>query len=161
MTILKLIRKQEVYSRNKKIISKSPDDTMSTAFELGSQIQGHCLIGLSGELGVGKTVFAKGLAKGLGVKELITSPTFLGISEYYSGKYPFIHMDFYKKAVSLNDINSYLKKNAVVLIEWVENFSLVFNQELKLDINVYIEYLKDKQGDFLNNERQISLCYTK
>ena len=144
-----------MYNHRIEKISKSSNDTFSIAFELASNIKYPCLIGLTGDLGTGKTVFAKGIGKNLGVKELITSPTFLGISEYYSGIVPFIHMDFYKKVVSLDRINSYLTKNAVVLIEWMENFTSVFNQEIKLDVSVYIQYLKDKNGNILENERQI------
>lgn len=148
-----------MYSRKKTIskITKDPDETFNLGYELSAQIKLPGLIGITGELGVGKTVFAKGFAAGLGVKELVTSPTFLGISEYYSGKIAFIHMDFYKKVVSLENINPYLKKNAVVLIEWVENFTSVFNQEIKPDVRVYIQYLKDKENNILNNERQIRI----
>lgn len=116
-------------------------------------VKGPLVIGLNGQLGVGKTVFVKGFASGLGQKELITSPTFLGISEYYSGKTPFIHMDFYKKVSCKEIIDSYLKKGSIVLIEWAENFKGVFNKELPVGISVYIQYLKDE------NERGISVIY--
>ena len=140
-------------------ISKSPEDTFNIGFELGASIKNiPLLIGLTGEMGSGKTVFAKGLAEGLGVKELITSPTFLGISECYSGRLPFIHMDFYKKVSTQEIIDFYLKKNSVILIEWIENFSLVFtNKPLKPDIRVYIQFIKDKTGSYFENERQIML----
>ena len=134
--------------------SLSPQDTFNIAKDLVLRIKnGPFLIGLNGELGVGKTVFSKGFAEGLGLKELVTSPTFLGISEYYSGKIPFIHMDFYKKVSPIEVIDSYLKKDSVVLIEWVENFKQVFNKELPLNISVYIQYGKNK------NEREISMLY--
>ena len=130
-------------------ISKSINDTFDIAKKLGKDLKPPVLIGLSGELGSGKTVFAKGLAEALNVKELITSPTFLGINEYYSGTYPFIHMDFYKKVVSLKIIEMYLQKPSIVLIEWVENFQSVFNEKLNLNVSVQIQYLSNA------NERQI------
>ncbi len=136
-------------------ISKSPDDTFKIASELALTINKPVLIGLSGEMGAGKTVFAKGFAHGLDVKELITSPTFLGVSECYSGRMPFIHMDFYKKVIAKKDIEYYLEKKSVILIEWIENFNLVFSDNLSPQISVYIQYLKDKAGNYLNNERQI------
>lgn len=137
--------------------SKSPDDTVNNARELANKINKPVLIGLIGELGVGKTVFAKGIAFGLGVKELVTSPTFLGISEYYSGRLPFIHMDFYKKVQKKENIESYLDNGSVVLIEWMENYSLLFSNRLNLDISVYIEYVKNEHEIFLENERTITI----
>lgn len=140
-----------------RIISKSPNETFNIACEVGSKVQGPMLIGLSGELGSGKTIFAKGLAEGLGVKELITSPSFLGISESYSSKYPFVHMDFYKKVTSKKDIDLYLKKKSVVVIEWIENYKQVFKEEINLDMSVHIQYLNDGP----ESQREIAIeCYT-
>ena len=136
-------------------ISNSSEETFQIAFELASKINKSCLIGLTGELGAGKTCFAKGFAEGLGVKELVTSPTFLGISESYSGRLPFIHMDFYKKVIPKNLIDQFQKNNGVVLIEWVNNFEEVFKEKLNPDINVLIQYLKDKEGLILENKREI------
>ncbi len=136
-------------------ISNSPEETFQIAFELASDINAPCLIGLTGEIGAGKTYFAKGFAEGLWVKELITSPTFLGISESYSGRLPFIHMDFYKKVVPKSLIEHFQKNKAVVLIEWVDNFEAVFKEKLNLDISVLIQYLKDKEGLILENKREI------
>lgn len=68
-------------------------------------------------------------------------------------------MDFYKKVASKKIIDTYLNNKAVVLIEWIENFKEVFNQELIIDLSVYIQYLKDKEGNILENERQIIIKY--
>ena len=140
-------------------ISKNENETFNVAKELALKISDPLLIGLQGELGSGKTIFAKGIAEGLNVKELITSPTFLGVNEYYSGKLPFIHMDFYKKVVPREIIRSYLTKGSVVLIEWIENFANVFKENLNLNISVYIQSLKDKEGNILNNERHIAIDF--
>ncbi len=138
-----------------KKVSNSPEETFQIAFELALKIKDSCLIGLTGEMGAGKTCFAKGFAEGLGVKELITSPTFLGISESYSGKLPFIHMDFYKKVVPKNLIEYFQKNKGIILIEWVNNFETVFKEKLNLDISVLIQYLKDKEGLIFDNKREI------
>src|SRR3990167_2563317 len=98
-------------------LSKSPDDTFQIAYKVALKINAPRLIGLFGELGTGKTLFVKGFANGLGVQELVTSPTFLGISEYYSGKDTLVHMDFYKKVQEEKLIKEYLKKPSIVLIE--------------------------------------------
>lgn len=143
MTIQKSLKGQMNCNRNLKEaikISTNPEKTFSIALEISRGLKSASLIGLSGELGVGKTVFAKGIAKGLGVKELVTSPTFLGISEYYSGRLPFIHMDFYKKVVTPDTIKHYLDTNSVVLIEWIENFYEVNPSILDIDIEVQINY---------------------
>ena len=132
-------------------LSKNPEETFKIAYDLAVKVDKPLLIGLTGELGTGKTIFAKGFAEGFGVKELVTSPTFLGISEYYSGLLPFIHMDFFKKIATKESIQSYLEKS-VVLIEWIENFNDVFKDKLKPDIFVYIQYLN-------NSERQITIDF--
>ena len=141
----------------KKLITYSPDETFEIAKEIASKIKEPILVGISGELGSGKTIFAKGFAAGLGIVELVTSPTFLGISEYYSGRIPFIHMDFYKKVFDLENILSYEKKGGIVLIEWVSNFDLIFEREINLDLSVYIQFIKDNNGDILDSERQITI----
>ena len=141
-------------------ISECVEDTLNIAYDLALKINKPTLIGLSGDLGVGKTVFAKGFAEGLSIKELITSPTFLGISECCSGRMPFIHMDFYKKVIPKNKIEYYLKKGSVVLIEWIENFQGIFNENLNPDISVYIHYLRNIGNNYINNERQIKIEFT-
>ncbi|MBI3590336.1 MAG: tRNA (adenosine(37)-N6)-threonylcarbamoyltransferase complex ATPase subunit type 1 TsaE [Candidatus Melainabacteria bacterium] len=138
-------------------VSNNPEETFQMGKELALKINSPVLIGLSGELGSGKTVFAKGFASGLEVKELITSPTFLGISESFSGRLPFIHMDFYKKVVTKDMIQFYMDKKSVVLIEWFENFVDVFKEELDLDMRMYIQYLKDTGGNIIDNMRQIQI----
>ena len=138
-----------------KKVSSSSEETFKIAFDLAVNINTPCLIGLVGELGAGKTCFAKGFAEGLGVKDLVTSPTFLGVSESYSGRIPFIHMDFYKKVIPENLIEQFQKSKGVVLIEWINNFEEVFNKKLKMDISVLIQYLKDKEGLSLENKREI------
>ena len=139
----------------KKLITSSPDETFEIANDIALKVKNPLLIGLSGELGTGKTVFAKGFAAGLGVTDLVTSPTFLGISEDYSGRIPFIHMDFYKKVLDPENILLYLGKGTVVLIEWIGNFDLIFDREIDLDLSVYIQFLKDNDGNIKEAERQV------
>jgi len=134
-------------------ISKTESETQQIGKDLATKITSPLVVGLSGEMGTGKTIFAKGLASGLGVKELVTSPTFLGVSEYYSGRMPFVHMDFYKKITPLNIVKQFLEKGAVILIEWFENYSLVLDEKLEPDLRVYIQYLNE--GSNLTNKRKI------
>ncbi len=139
------------------IITKSPNDTFQVGKEIGLKITKPTLIGMHGNLGTGKTVFAKGVAEGLEVKELINSPTFLGINENFSGRLPFIHMDFYMKVHKNETVKSYFENGSVILIEWVENFNKSFVTPLDTNINVYIDYVKDKNGNIVENERQLKI----
>lgn len=143
--------------KTQNIISQSEEDTFKAGYELGKEISEKVIIGLHGNLGAGKTVFVKGLAEGLEVKELINSPTFLGINENYSGRLPLIHMDFYMKVQKEELVRSYLKANSVIAIEWIENFNTIFQADLKPNINVFIEYIRDKENKNLDNERQIKI----
>ena len=77
------------------IISASEDETLSVASELGSSSRPGTIITLSGELGTGKTLMAKGIAKGLGIKDDLTSPTF-SLFEIYEGTLPLYHFDLYR-----------------------------------------------------------------
>lgn len=146
------------FNPNKEIVTRNPEETFNIGFELGKTISPPFLIGLNGELGTGKTVFTKGIAKALGVEELITSPTFLGVSECYSGKYPFIHMDFFMKVVDKNKVDFYLKKDSIVIIEWIKNYELVFYEKLITNLNVQIEYIFNKVSQN-ENERHLILDF--
>lgn len=141
--------------KSKEFVSKSCKQTINFAKEFAKKISPPSLIGISGDLGSGKTVFVKGLALGLGITDLITSPTFLGISESSSCNFPFIHMDFYKKVVPKVIIDEYLENVSVVIIEWIENYFSVFHKDLKTDYLVSIQYLKDKKGVLKKNQRLI------
>ncbi len=165
MTILRNLKKLKVFSHDELVsdhfmkhllkISESASETQDIGRELGVKLSSPVIVGLSGEMGTGKTVFTKGFAHGLGVKELITSPTFLGVSEYYSGRMSFVHMDFYKKVTPLKIIKNFFRNGAVILIEWFENYSIAFNEKLETDIRVYIQYLNENGGDNSANKRKI------
>jgi tRNA threonylcarbamoyladenosine biosynthesis protein TsaE len=97
------------------------------------------VICLEGDLGSGKTMFAKGFAQALGIKENITSPTFNIIKEYYSGEMPFFHMDVYRLDGNVGDIGieEYYKKDGVCLIEWADTIRDYLPEE-RLDIKIKV-----------------------
>ena len=100
--------------------SHSPEETFDYGSKLAPLLQPGDLISLTGDLGAGKTVFTKGLAKGLGVKENITSPTFIIISEY-AGRLPFYHFDVYRlHSDELTDLGyeDYFYGAGVTVVEW-------------------------------------------
>ena len=109
------------------LISNSPEETFHLGERLGQKLKGGEVICLYGELGAGKTVFAKGLGKGLGVKEEITSPTFTLIQEYNSSLkngLKLIHMDLYRlqypEEAETIGVFDYFQEDYVCLMEWAE-----------------------------------------
>lgn len=103
------------------IESWSPEKTYEMAVKLGEEAKPSTVYCLIGDLGVGKTVFTKGFAKGLGIEEHITSPTFTIVNEY-DGRLPFYHFDVYRIAdpeemyeVGFED---YINGEGVCFIEW-------------------------------------------
>ncbi len=102
-------------------ISKNVEDTYELANKIASKLYGGDIILLNGDLGAGKTTFTKGLAKALGVEEVVTSPTFTFMKEYH-GRIPLYHFDMYR--VEDEDelyelgLNEYLYMQGVCVIEW-------------------------------------------
>ena len=108
--------------------SSSSNETMKFAETLAKKLSKPEIILLSGDLGAGKTTFAKGLAKGLGIKNNITSPTFTILNEYTEGKLPLYHFDMYRltsaeDAYALGFETYFNQKNlpGIVIVEWAEN----------------------------------------
>src|SRR5438046_644527 len=77
-------------------ISRSPEDTQRLGETWGRSARAGLVIGLTGDLGAGKTELVKGLARGLGVKTQVHSPTFALIHEYTDGRLPLFHVDLYR-----------------------------------------------------------------
>lgn len=102
-----------------KYISKNEMDTIELAENIESEKFPNMIICLDGELGSGKTIFTKGIAKAMGITETITSPTFTIIKEY-NGELPLYHMDVYRLDGNTDGvgIEEYFEKGGVVVIEW-------------------------------------------
>lgn len=106
------------------VISKSAEETFAAGKRLAGELTVGDVIGVSGDLGAGKTVFCRGVAVGLGVKSAeVTSPTF-SIAHEYSGKVEVLHFDFYRVsgAEEVQGIgwDDYLERQAVIMVEWPE-----------------------------------------
>ena len=108
-------------------ITNSPAETEKIGETLGKTIKPSSVIAYRGDLGAGKTAFTRGLARGLGSTELVTSPTYTIVNEYLGGRMPLFHFDMYRLASSddLWDIGweDYLERGGVCAVEWSENVS--------------------------------------
>ena len=106
-------------------ISNSPAETEAVGIALGKTIKPGTVIAYRGDLGAGKTAFTRGLARGLGAKEQVTSPTYTIVNEYLSGRMPLFHFDMYRLSCAddLWDIGweDYLERGGVCAVEWSEN----------------------------------------
>ena len=105
--------------------TNSPAETERIGAALGKILKPGTILAYRGDLGAGKTAFTRGLAKGLGCGEIVTSPTYTIVNEYLSGRIPLFHFDMYRLASSddLWDIGweDYLDRGGVCAVEWSEN----------------------------------------
>ena len=106
-------------------ITNSPEETEALAFKLAQKLPAGSIIAYEGDLGAGKTAFTRGLARGLGIWEPVTSPTYTIVNEYLSGRLPLFHFDMYRLhcADDLFDIGweDYLERGGICAVEWSEN----------------------------------------
>ena len=113
-----------------KVTTRSEMETIELAQNFESEKFPNMIICLDGELGSGKTVFTKGIANALGIKESITSPTFSIIKEY-DGELPLYHMDVYRLDSNTEGvgIEEYFSKGGVVVIEWADTIEDILPDE--------------------------------
>ena len=112
-------------------------ETEELGARLGRQLRPGAVIAFYGDLGAGKTAFTRGLARGLGIVDPITSPTYTIVNDY-SGKIPLFHFDMYRLSSSedLFDIGweDYLTRGGVIAVEWSERVEDALEDALKIDI---------------------------
>lgn len=133
----------------KSIHLPNEETTQKLAFDLATLSQSGDIFLLTGDLGAGKTTFTKGFAEGLGIKQMIKSPTYTLIKEYETGKLPLYHMDVYRLTEGASDLglDEYLEGDGVCIIEW--------GHLIKEDIYTpYLEFFLDKISD---NERELRI----
>ena len=121
-----------------KYLSNSPAETERIGEALGKVLQPGTVIAYRGDLGAGKTAFTRGLARGLGAKDLVTSPTYTIVNEYLGGRLPLFHFDMYRLGSSddLWDIGweDYLDRGGVCAVEWSENVADAMEDALVITI---------------------------
>ena len=131
-------------------ITHSPEETEKIGEALAKNLQPGTILAYRGDLGAGKTAFTRGLARGLGCKETVTSPTYTIVNEYLGGRLPLFHFDMYRLASSddLWDIGweDYLEREGVCAVEWSENVQDAMEDAITVTI--------EKLGE---NTRQITI----
>ena len=131
-------------------LTHSPEETEALGEALGKVLTPGTVLAYEGDLGAGKTAFTRGIARGLGINDPVTSPTYTIVNEYLGGRLPLFHFDMYRlrSADDLWDIGweDYLDRNGVCAVEWSETV----NEALTDPIRVRIE----KTGD---DTRKISI----
>ena len=106
-------------------LTNSPEETEKVGAALANILTPGTVLAYRGDLGAGKTAFTRGLARGLGYTEPVTSPTYTIVNEYLGGRMPLFHFDMYRLASSddLWDIGweDYLERGGICAVEWSEN----------------------------------------
>lgn len=108
-------------------ITNSPEQTEAVGAALAKHLPAGTILAYRGDLGAGKTAFTRGIAKGLGCNEAVTSPTYTIVNEYLTGRLPLFHFDMYRLR-SADDLwgigwDDYLDRGGVCAVEWSENVS--------------------------------------
>jgi tRNA threonylcarbamoyladenosine biosynthesis protein TsaE len=127
------------------VVLSSPRAMIDLAEEIAAALRPGDIVYLYGELGSGKTVFAKGLCRGLGVKEEVTSSSFVIISEY-AGAMPVIHIDLYRldrPALDALMIDEYIISDGITIIEWADRLDKGKDPGLHIRITINKEHNRE------------------
>jgi len=125
-------------------ITNDPAQTEACGQALAKALKPGAVIAFRGDLGAGKTAFTRGLARGLGVTDPVTSPTYTIVNEYLGGSMPLFHFDMYRlgSAEDLWDIGweDYLDRGGICAVEWSENVA----EAMEGAISICIEKLGEQ-----------------
>ncbi len=125
------------------IVSRSADDTRRIASRLATVLSPGSVLLLSGELGSGKTTFTQGVAVGLGIREAVTSPTFV-LAHEFAGRIPLYHLDFYRlrdgRDLPELGFDDYLWGNGICVAEWPERVDGLPNDALAVHFKVVSDH---------------------
>ena len=131
------------------IETRSPEETLYLAEKVSGLLKCGDVITLDGDLGAGKTVFSKGIAKGLGIMDPVTSPTFIIMQEYEGGRLPLYHFDVYRiedpEELYAIGADEYINGTGVCLIEWAVQVEDIIPEDA---IKVTIVREAEKGDDF-------------
>ena len=144
------------------LVTNSADETRKLGERLADQLKAGDVILLEGELGAGKSELARGVAKGLGVQETVTSPSFTILNVYESGRMPLYHFDWYRLESSEElyelGMDEYLGGDGIALVEWPERCpDAVPAQYLRIRIGAEGEITRHITEEACGGFRKISL----
>lgn len=121
------------------LTTNTPEQTQSVGEKLAKLLKPGDVIAFFGDLGAGKTAFTGGLARGLGIRERVTSPTYTIVNEYLGGVMPLFHFDMYRlhSADDLFDIGweDYLQRGGVCAVEWSEHVLDALTDPIRITIS--------------------------
>ena len=125
-----------------RFITSSKEQTQKLAFYAAGLLNENSVITLKGDLGAGKTTFAQGIAKGLGIDGVVNSPTFNIVKCYFNGKMPFYHIDAYRLEGIVQDLgwDEYFEGKGVSLIEWPQYIEYTLPEDY---LTIEIEIIDD------------------
>ena len=131
------------------IETNSPEETFALGQKLGEQAKAGQIYTLNGDLGVGKTVFTQGIARGLGITEAVSSPTFTIVQVYEEGRLPFYHFDVYRigDVEEMDEVGyeDYIYGEGVSLIEWANLITEILPEHYR---QITIEKNPEKGFDY-------------
>lgn len=132
----------------KRLIIHNKDEIIALGERIGKLAFPNMMITMEGDLGAGKTTMTKGIAKGLGINEIVNSPTFT-IMKTYQGRLKLFHLDVYRieNAISDFELEEYFEDNGVCVIEWANQIKELLPDEL-LEISIF---------DLGDDKRQLEL----
>ena len=140
-------------------LTHSPEQTQELGERFAKVLKPGDVIAFRGDLGAGKTAFTRGIAKGLGIEDMVTSPTFTIVNEYLNGKMPLFHFDMYRLSSSddLFDIGweDYLMRGGVCAVEWSEYVS----DALEDAILITIRYLGEYDREITVEGREVDVSF--
>lgn len=126
------------------IIAKTPQETEYIGKRMANLLTAGDLVSLTGDLGAGKTLFVQGVAKGLGIEDRVTSPTFTLIQEYEGGRLPLYHMDVYRitSPMEMEDLGyeEYFYGQGATFVEWGNLIAKLLPEEF---LKIHIRNIKE------------------
>lgn len=141
-------------------ISRSVAETESLGAAWAHEARRGWVIGLSGDLGVGKTQLVKGLARGLGVIERVHSPTFALVNEHLHGRLPLFHLDLYRletpEQIHSAGLEEFLQPDGVTVVEWVERWAVTISNLKSQISNSGVRYREVRIESLNATDRRIN-----
>ncbi len=123
-----------------KYITNNPEQTEALGAALAQRLTPGDTVAFFGDLGAGKTAFVRGMARGLGIRERVTSPTYTVVNEYHSGRTPLFHFDLYRLSGpdDLFDIGweDYLERGGICAVEWSERAEALLADAVRVTIRM-------------------------